>query len=257
MRRRERRSEYAKGRGCASTRGKKFPRTHTRIFTFVLQTHRKSYLMKIEKRKKHPPCGRGDGNGNDVAVVYFRRNGASASAGTASAAHGASLAHARAAPPETIRRFSRREPTTRTSADRSDAARRSAPSPHFSWNPREPSALPGGRKGPSLIPAATRFPTRLREDARVAVSCAEGRGPCVSASSGASPAPTTSTELAGAVAGGGRSRRNAATARATSSSDCSSASATGPKPGDCVVLSVFVSVPNAAASAAGECPGAT
>ena len=55
MRRRERRSEYAKGRGCASTRGKKFPRTHTRIFTFVLQTHR---MMKIEKRKKHPPRSR-------------------------------------------------------------------------------------------------------------------------------------------------------------------------------------------------------
>ena len=85
MRRRERRSEYAKGRGCASTRGKKFPRTHTRIFTFVLQTHRKPDMMKIEKRKKHPPCGRGDGNRNDVAVVYFRRNGASASAGAGAA----------------------------------------------------------------------------------------------------------------------------------------------------------------------------
>ena len=177
---------------------------------------------------------------------YFRRNGASASAGTASVAHGASLAHARAAPPETIRRFSRREPTTRTSADRSDAARKSAPRPHFSWNP--PSALPGGRKGPSPF-----FPTRFRDDARVTVSCAEGRGPGVSASSGASPAPTTSTELAGAVAGGGRSRRNAATARATSSSERSSASATGPRPGERVVfLSAFLSVPNAAASAAGE-----
>ena len=64
-------------------------------------------------------------------------------------AHGASLAHARAAPPETIRRFSRREPTTRTSADRSDAARKSAPRPHFSWNP--PLRFPEGGRGRALF----------------------------------------------------------------------------------------------------------